>query len=163
MSIEKKRILMVGLGGPAGVAAVERLECKGWGCEVVEGLRDAEKALETGGFRIILASEELEDGGGYDLLDSAMKQAVSLFVAVALSESCLWLPAVERGVKTLGKCALHPRMLEMEMEGLVSESRWRAIPETAGARHGRARSKQAGRPHHLERRGGETGFALGHG
>jgi hypothetical protein len=41
-------------------------------------------------------------------------------VGVALSESCLWLPVVDRGKHVLGKRALNAQALESEMENLLA-------------------------------------------
>ena len=40
-------------------------------------------------------------------------------VGVALSESCLWLPVIERGVNVLGERALSHAMLEAELDRLL--------------------------------------------
>jgi hypothetical protein len=71
----------------------------------------------------VLAEEHLPDGRGYDLAESVERLATTLLVSVALSESCLWLPVVERGERSLGRRALNPRMLELELETLLSGAR----------------------------------------
>lgn len=44
----------------------------------------------------------------------------SLLVGVALSEPALWLPVIEKGRRILGSRALNARMLEPELERLLS-------------------------------------------
>jgi DNA-binding NtrC family response regulator len=163
MSTFGKRILLVALDAGGVLAAVERLECRGWECRVVESLREAEEALETGNFRIVLAAEEMADGSGFDLRDTVIKRAGSLFVAILLSESCLWLPVAERGVRTLGECALDPHTLEEEIEGLLSERRNRAGAKRLTGHPNGASTRRTALVGQMERRSGELGVGLGQG
>src|ERR1700674_3338784 len=110
-----KRLLTVGLVEAEVSAGLERMKRGGWELLAVQNLREAEKALETGDFGVELAAKDLADGSGYDLQGGVMRNGGSLFVAVTLSESYLWVPVVERGSKTPGKCALEPRSLESEL------------------------------------------------
>jgi hypothetical protein len=84
------------------------------------GIGDAEVVLKTFRFDVVLAEEGLPDGRGYDLTDAVAKAGTSLFVAVALSESSLWLPVVDCGERSLGKRALNQAALEAEIEIILS-------------------------------------------
>jgi len=148
MTYRAKRALAVGLGTAGTCSELVRLERKGWKLHAVETLRDAELAVKESLYEVILAAEQLSDGWGYDLMDSVIERAKSLLVMLNLSEGCLWLPVVERGVKTLGECALHPGTLEVAMEGVVSAiggSRSREKTGRGASRVARGKSKR-GRP-----------------
>jgi hypothetical protein len=98
---------------------LRRLADRGWGARNVSSVREARDLLGTFDFDVSLAAECLCDGRGYDLGDLIVEHLRSLFVGVALSESCLWLPVILRGVHVLGKRALNPPTLELEMETLL--------------------------------------------
>jgi DNA-binding NtrC family response regulator len=120
MSLAMMRILVVGKSIPSTRAMLDRLELSGWGSQSVETLREARGALGTFQFDVVLCAESLSGGRGYDLVELVAGQTATLYVAVALSESCLWLAAVERGQRTLGKHGLDPRKLELEVMALLS-------------------------------------------
>jgi len=114
-----KRILIVAPRGPAMSTTVERLASHGWGCQMVDLLTEAKEALNKSQFEIVLAAENMEDGRGYDLTDVIARRSLSLLVGVMLSGSYLWLPTVERGVRTLGARAVSPSLLEVTMEDML--------------------------------------------
>jgi hypothetical protein len=68
---------------------------------------------------VTLATEKLPDGSGYELASLVVQQTGNLFISVPLSETCLWLPAVENGVRSLGERALNPLTLAIEAEGIL--------------------------------------------
>jgi hypothetical protein len=110
------RILIAGTPAAGTNAMLARLSDRGFGSRVVETLRDARDLLGTFRFDVILAAESLADGRGYDLAEIVARRSGTLLVGVALSESCLWLPVVERGVNVLGRRALNARSLEVELD-----------------------------------------------
>lgn len=119
MSSFLRRILTVGLSECTGTV-LGRLARKGWEYHVAPTLQDAGAAVRSGNFGIILATEVLADGCGYDLVESVAGVGGTLYVAIALSEGYLWLPVVERGTRTPGNCGLDPRILESEIEELAA-------------------------------------------
>lgn len=119
MSNATRRILVVAPRDPTTNTTVERLARHGWGCQVVDRLTEAKSALNESEYEIVLAAEYMSDGRGYELTDVVARRSSSLLVGVMLSDSYLWLPAVERGVRTLGIRAVNPAMLEEAMEDLL--------------------------------------------
>jgi hypothetical protein len=93
-----------------------RLSDRGFRSRTVETLRAARDLLGTFRFDVVLAAESVADGRGYDLAEIVARRSGTLLVGVALSESWLWLPVVERGNYVLGRRALNPRALEMELD-----------------------------------------------
>jgi len=119
MSATTMRILFAGTSAPVTDEVLARLAARGFGAYRAERLRDARDLLETFRLDVVLATELLVDGRGYALADAMRRHSGTLIVGVALSESCLWLPVIERGVTVLGKRAFSPAMLEAELDHLL--------------------------------------------
>ena len=114
------RILVVGDLLPGTGEILRRLSNRGFGSRHVKSLRESRDILETFDFHIVLATELLGDGRGYDLADSVSRHSRTLIVGVALTESCLWLPVIYRGVQVLGKRALSADMLSEELDAMLA-------------------------------------------
>jgi len=120
MSPVTMRILVVGKSAASTTATLSRLALQGWVAETAENVAEARSALNLFRLDVVLSEENLPDGRGYDLADAVATQSSNLLVSVALSESCLWLPVIERGERSLGQRALTPQMLEFEVETILS-------------------------------------------
>jgi len=114
------RILFAGTPSTMVSGLLGRLAARGSGARVVETLRDAKDSLQTLPCDLVLASESLPDGRGYELAELVTRRSGTLFVCVALSESCLWLPVVEQGASVLGSRAFSSHLLEAEMDIFLS-------------------------------------------
>jgi hypothetical protein len=119
MAATTMRILYAGAPAPMVDGVLDRLAARGFGAYRVEKLCEARDMLEAFRLDVVLAAELLGDGRGYALADVMRQHSGTLIVGVALSESCLWLPVIERGVKVLGKRALSHAMLESELGRLL--------------------------------------------
>src|SRR5579862_9232536 len=113
------RILFAGPPTPVTEEALARLTARGFGSFRTERLSDARDLLETFRLDVVLAAESMVDGRGYALSGAMQRQSGTLIVGVPLSESCLWLPVIERGVAVLGNRAFSPTMLELELDRLL--------------------------------------------
>ena len=131
MSNVTRRILVVAPRDPVASTIVERLARHGWACQVVNRLTEARAALCENEYEVVLAAERISDGRGYELTEVVAGLSSSLLIGVTLSDSYLWLPAVERGVRTLGIRAINPAMLEEFMEDLLPRSLPAAAAEAA--------------------------------
>jgi hypothetical protein len=119
MAATTMRILYAGAPAPMTVEVLARLAARGFGAYRAEKLCEARALLEAFRLDIVLAAELLSDGRGYALADAMRQHSGTLIVGVALSESSLWLPVIERGVTVLGKRALSNAMLEPELDRLL--------------------------------------------
>jgi hypothetical protein len=119
MSTSAVRVLIVGPTTSSTVGILKKLARAGWGSHAVAGAREAETVLKTIRFKVVLSSEKLPDGTGYELAGLIARQRGSLFIGVTLSETCLWLPVIERGEKSLGKRAINPTALEAEVSEIL--------------------------------------------
>jgi hypothetical protein len=122
MPVTAMRILVAGALPKGAVEMLRRFGDRGWGSRQVVTLQQARDQVGTYDFDVVLATEALCDGRGYDLAEPVARHLRTLLVGVALTESCLWLPVVERGVGVLGRRALNPQMLESEMEKIMRAS-----------------------------------------
>jgi CheY-like chemotaxis protein len=115
------RILVAGHTSASTSFTLKQLEREGCAVQSVGTIAEAESSLRAARFDIVLASEILSDGRGYDLTDSVVNRSSTLLVAITLSEACLWLPVVQHGVRTLGDRALNAHTLQSEMTALLNE------------------------------------------
>jgi hypothetical protein len=120
MSADSIRILVVGELLSSTSEILRRLGNRGFGSRHVKTLQEARHVLGTFDFQIVLSTELLIDGRGYDLANLISRRSRTLIVSVALSESCLWLPVVYQGVQVLGKRALSVEMLAAELDTLLA-------------------------------------------
>jgi hypothetical protein len=115
MSISIVQILTVGPATLDTLATLKRLASSGWSSHSVATIHEAETILKTIRFNVVLAAEKLADGVGYELAPILTRQRGTLYIGVALSETCLWLPVIERGVRSLGARAMNSGVLETEV------------------------------------------------
>ena len=116
------RILVVGNLFAAARDILRRFSQRGWGSQHVGRLSEARDLLGMLDYEVVLSSEWLIDGRGYDLAESVAAHSRTLMVGIALSESQLWLPIVELGAHVLGKRGLNAEILELELTNLLSPS-----------------------------------------
>ncbi len=119
MSTSAVRVLVVGPTTSSTNEILKTLARAGWGSHAAAGAHEAETVLKTIRFKVVLSSEKLPDGTGYELAPMIARQGGSLFIGVTLSETCLWLPVIEKGERSLGKRAMNPTMLEAEVSELL--------------------------------------------
>lgn len=122
MSAAAVRILFVGTSTASTQSTLKELARSGWEAHAVHTLQEADSVLRTIRFHLILATEKLADGTGYGLVSVVERQGGNLFICVPLSETCLWLPAVEHGARSLGQRALNPVMFATEAGAILREA-----------------------------------------
>lgn len=135
MSAATVRILVVGSPTASTETTLKGLARAGWESHAVKTLREADAVLRTIRFQLTFAAEKLSDGTGYELASLIAQQSGNLFISVPLSETCLWLPAVENGVRSLGQRALNPLTLAKEAE-LILRATDEGIARSEGERNG---------------------------
>lgn len=116
------RVLMAGSPTPSTDRLIVHLTARGYGAQRVETLAQATSVMKDYRFAVVLATESLPDGSGYELGRLVERQSGSLFVAIPLSET-LWLPVVERGAIVLGQRALNASLFENEVEIALGAAR----------------------------------------
>src|ERR1700690_4271545 len=91
------RILVVGQVGPRVGLLLDRLAREGWEAYRVVSNTEGRAVLRTLQFDLVLATESLSDGTGYDLAQDIGRRSASLFVEVGMSEGHVWLPVMQQG------------------------------------------------------------------
>jgi hypothetical protein len=134
MAAATVRILVVGNSTASTESILRELSRSGWESHAVKTVGEACTVLRTIRYQLTLATEKLPDGTGYDLAALIAQQSGNLFISVPLSETCLWLPVVEHGVRSLGQRALNPMTMATEAEFILRTA------DAALARLGRERS-----------------------
>jgi len=114
------RLLVVGVPSPATQSIINQLTQSGTPTVIARTVQEALLVLGNFEYAAVLASEVLPDGRAYELMPAIERTGGSLLVSVALSESQLWLPVVEQGRRVLGSRALNARMLEYELDRLMT-------------------------------------------
>jgi len=130
------RILVVGLTCSSTTVTLQKLERAGCAFHSVDTIAEAETAMRATPFDIVLAAETMTDGRGYDLTNCVVSHSATLLISIALSETCLWLPVVQDGVRTLGERALNSFALQSEITALLNEKNSGAAVPFARAVHG---------------------------
>ena len=130
------RILVVGNTASSTAVTLQKLERVGCDFHSVDTIAEAETAMRTTSFDIVLAAESMTDGRGYDLTNCVVNHSATLLISIALSETCLWLPVVQHGVRTLGERALNSFTLQSEITALLNEKTSGAAVPFARAVHG---------------------------
>jgi hypothetical protein len=121
------RILVVGSVGSIPRVVPGRSAFRDWPSQVVETLGEARTALSTMQDALVLASENLPDGRGYELSDLVARYLGSLLVCVSLSENSLWLPVIEHGKRVLGMRAIQDGALDSEIAILLRNASREAV------------------------------------
>ncbi|MGH9740322.1 MAG: hypothetical protein ACRD4X_17305 [Candidatus Acidiferrales bacterium] len=122
MAVLSVQILMVGNPTPSTGRLIFRLTSRGFGAQHVDTVAEARSLLETFRYSVVLSTEKLPDGRGYDLAALVARTSGYLFVGVPLSET-LWLPVVDHGSIVLGQRALNASVFENEVEIALGEAR----------------------------------------
>jgi DNA-binding NtrC family response regulator len=135
MSPVAMRLLVVGKLCGSTAATLSRLALDGWVADTAENVAKAKSVLKMFRLDAVLSEENLPDGRGYDLADAVAQQSSTLLVSVALSESCLWLPVIERGERSLGQRAVTPEMLGFEVETILSGAHHTANRDALSGAH----------------------------
>jgi hypothetical protein len=130
------RILVVGHTAWSTTFTLQKLERVGCAFHSVDTITEAEAAIRTTPFDIVLASETMPDGRGYDLTNCVANCSATMLISIALSETCLWLPVVQHGVHTLGERALSSFTLQSEIIALLNDKTPGAAVPLARAVHG---------------------------
>ena len=103
---------------------------RNWQCEctVVNTFRQACQSIESNGFAIVLSINQLPDGSGFGLIKRLRGLPVTMFVALPVQNSCLWLPALLHGEYCWGTQALRPRAFVRLLEEVIAMTHVR-VPE----------------------------------
>jgi hypothetical protein len=75
--------------------------------------------LKSRGVDVVLSQMRLPDGSGFSLVAILAGLPVTAFLCVPLEDSCLWLPAIDRGRDCRGEEMLWPADFARALEELA--------------------------------------------
>src|SRR5262249_28750689 len=120
------RTIFIGCPPPQMTAILTRMGRVGFGSYAVDSLKEGQDLVETGGFELLLAVENLQDGNGYELVSPVTKHRGALVLGVEVFVGYLWLPVVDHGERVLGASAMDYRLLELELVDVLTHRSERA-------------------------------------
>src|ERR1700691_6136838 len=109
MGNTKMDVLLVGEDFRVGARALPDLLGRyGFRCHFADTMQAALRCLKSRGVDVLLSQMRLPDGSGFSLVATLAGLPVTAFLSVTLEDSCLWLPAIDRGRDCWGKQMLRP-------------------------------------------------------
>jgi DNA-binding response OmpR family regulator len=113
-------VLLVGEGFHVGAQALpDLLRRHGFRCHFADTMRAALQYLKSRGVDVLLSQMRLSDGSGFGLVATLAGLPITAFLSVPLEDSCLWLPAIDRGRDCWGQKMLRPADLTRALEQLA--------------------------------------------
>jgi len=113
-------VLLVGEGFHVGAQALtDRLRRWGFRCHFAGTMQAALQFLKSRGVDVVLSQMRLPDGSGFGLVATLAGLPVTAFLCVPLEDSCLWIPAIERGRDCWGREMLRPADFTRALEELA--------------------------------------------
>jgi CheY-like chemotaxis protein len=102
-------VLLVGEESHLGAQVLtDRLRQWGFRCHFVGTRRAALHFLKSRGVDVVLVHTHLPDGSGFGLVTILAGLPITAFLCVPVEDSCLWLPAIDRGTDCWGRETLRP-------------------------------------------------------
>jgi hypothetical protein len=126
MTLSGRNVLLVGQNFHRARALTAKLQCWKFQNHFADNIRAASDLLSSHEIDLVLSHTYLSDGTGSDPLAVLAHLAVTAFLCLPVENSCLWVPAIDRGTKCLGLPALRPlefaRTLEEMARGLSTRT-----------------------------------------
>lgn len=108
MTAQKRQALLVAKSVIGMVKLAEFLKKSGCDCHIVTSFQDARQLVALRSYDLILSETTLPDSSGYRLISLDLGSRTSLYFALPVYDSCLWLPAIVYGRHCFGEAALRP-------------------------------------------------------
>jgi response regulator RpfG family c-di-GMP phosphodiesterase len=122
MTLAGWNVLLVGQNFHRARALTDKLQSWKFQNHFASNIRAASDLLSSRRVDLVLSHTYLPDGTGSDLLATLAHLPVTAFLCLPVENGCLWLPAIDGGIKCLGLPALRPlefaRTLEEMARGL---------------------------------------------
>ena len=113
--------MLVGRSFGSAHVLTGRLRAWGFRCHLASNVRAARELFESVRVDMVLTDTRLSDGTGFGLAVSLSRLSVTVFVCVPIQDSCLWLPAIDRGIVCLGLPALRPSEFAKSLEEMAGD------------------------------------------
>ena len=122
MTAQRRQALLVAKSMIGMVKLGEFLKDSGCDCQIVTSFRDARQRLASGSYDLILSETTLTDCSGYRLISLDLGSRSSLYFALPVYDSCLWLPAIVHGRHCFGEAALRPSEFTRTLREVLQDS-----------------------------------------
>ncbi len=120
MTVHRPKVLLVGPQFPYAAATIDWFRRRQRECAMVSTRREACDLFLAGKYDLILSGTHLPDGSGFGLIELLAGFPVTLFISHPIEDSCIWLPAILRGVECWGSCALKPGEFAKLIEEVIA-------------------------------------------
>ena len=100
------RVLLIGENAQGCSHLVDRLRARGCKCEHVNSYEAACSLLRTQDFCVVLSPTRLHKRSCLPLMGLLEGSDITLFYAEPVEQGCWWLPALRRGIRCFGSCAV---------------------------------------------------------
>lgn len=123
---EQRNSLLVGPEFQNARAVIGWLRSRRCESVIVSSLREACESIKTGQYDVILSKNQLPDGSGFGLIERLAGLPVTLFISLCVENSCIWLPAILRGVHCWGTGALRPKAFVRLLDEVIAANHKRS-------------------------------------
>ena len=122
MTAQRRQALLVAKSVIDMVKLAEFLKNSGCDCHIVTSFHDARQRVASHSYDLILSETTLPDSSGYRLISLELGSKASLYFALPVCDSCLWLPAVVHGRHCFGEAALRPSEFSRTLREVLQDS-----------------------------------------
>jgi hypothetical protein len=133
MTLVGRSVFLVGENFHAASSLTDQLHLWKFQCHFANTMRAASELLSSQPVDLVLSNTYLPDGTGVGLLPALARLRVNAFLSLRVENSCLWLPAIDRGEVCLGAPALRPLEFRRTLEELA-----RCLPAAPRVNYGSA-------------------------
>ncbi len=120
LAVHRLNALLVGRQFQYAAAMIDWLSRKQRECVIVSTRSEACDLLPSGKYDLVLSDNRLPDGSGFGLIQLLAGFSVTLFISHPVEDSCIWLPAILRGVECWGSGALKPKEFVRLIEEIIA-------------------------------------------
>jgi hypothetical protein len=119
----KLNALLVGESILGASFLVNRLWQRGCRCQFATSYEELRAVLKEKDIDLVLCPTRLHGRNLLPLIDLLDGSNVSLFYAQSVEEGCWWLPALRKGHKCFGSCAVRPSEFIPVLDEVIDEAR----------------------------------------
>ncbi len=115
------KVLLIGENAQGSSYLAKRLQGRGFECSFATSYQEASSLLRAQCFGLVLSPMRLRDGSFFPLIDLFHGSGITIFYYFVVEDGCLWLPALRRGQKCFGSCALRPSEFVAALDEAMEE------------------------------------------
>lgn len=117
------KVLVVGEHAQGSSFLASRLRERGCKCDFATSYEEVCSLVEAQDFYLVLSPTRLRNRDLMPLMDLLEGSSVTLFYAYPVEQGCWWLPALRRGHKCFGECAIRPSEFISVLDQTIEEVR----------------------------------------